>query len=79
MAEVLEIEKLGDEVKSVILSVGQNKNLRKGYQGSILNSSGMAIAKIEIIEVYPNRSLARVLEKSGEINSSSKVEVLKEK
>ncbi len=79
MAEVLEIEKIGGEVKNVFLSVGQDKKIRKGYKGVIFNASGMEIAKIKIMEVYPNRCRARVMEKSGEISSASKVEIKKER
>ncbi len=79
MAEVLEIENIGGEARRVVLSVGKNKKLRKGHQGTIFNNSGLEIAKIKIIEVYPTRCLAKVIEKSGEIGKKTKVEIQREK
>ncbi len=76
MSEILEMGKVGDQVKNVILSVGKNKRLRPGWRGVII-SNGQTIASVEIKEVYATRSLALVKEQSGEITSTCQVEIYK--
>jgi hypothetical protein len=79
MAEVLQIESIGGESKTVILSIGKNKRVRKGYRGIIFNKSNVAIAKVRVLEVYSTRCLAKVTETSGEIEKNAKAEILKKK
>lgn len=75
--QVLEIEKIGGEVKSLILNAGsRQKGVKQGLLGIIYNAGHQLAGKCKLVEVYPTRSQAKVLEINADIGSEASVELV---
>lgn len=59
-AQVLEVRRKGGLVNQIVLNIGRNHGIKKGYSGSLLDAKGAPIAGIIIEMVDPNISLAEV-------------------
>lgn len=74
-AEVLEVNEAGPEGRVIRLDAGAAKGLRAGLRGRLIDG-GREIGTIEIVEVYPAASLARVDDAaSSTIGARSAVEI----
>ena len=73
-AEVLEVDESGPHGRAVLLDAGEKHGLRVGQRGRLLDG-GRAIATLEIVEVYPEGSLARIDGGPTAIGVSSTVEI----
>ncbi len=60
-AAVLEIQRVGGKAYKVILNAGSNQGIKRGYQGSLVDSSGQAMAGFIIQQVDPKLSLAEII------------------
>lgn len=69
---VLEIS---DGGRAVLLDIGKSQGIKVGQKGRLL-TAGAAVAPLEIVEVYPEGSLARVSgDATAEANSTAEIDV----
>jgi len=59
-AKVLEIQRVGGKAYKVILNVGANQGIRRGYEGSLVDSGGQTVAGIIVQQVDPKLCLAEI-------------------
>jgi hypothetical protein len=78
-ARIVRIDKIGNEPKTLIINIGENRQTRIGYKGEISDTSNRVVAKIEILEVYPQRSMAYITSRSGKIDKNAKVCIFKKR
>jgi hypothetical protein len=60
-AAVLEVQRVGGRVSRVILNKGSEDQIKVGFQGSLLDPSGVPLAGFTIRQVDPKLSLADVI------------------
>lgn len=73
-AEVLEVDESGPHGRAVLLDAGSTQGLRVGLRGRLLDG-GQTIATLQIVEVYPEGSLARIEGGPGAIGVTSTAEI----
>ncbi len=80
-AKILEIQRLGGRANKVIINIGSNQKVRRGYHGTLVDADGMPVAGIMIRQVDPGVSLAEVLGIAMDLenNASAIVEIPLEK
>lgn len=61
-SEVLEVERDGGEPAFVLIEAGKNAGIEVGLAGSLVEN-GKPIAKIEVVEVFPDGSRVRILDR----------------
>jgi hypothetical protein len=59
-AKVLEIQRVGEKAYKVILNVGANQGIRRGYEGSLMDAGGQTVAGIIVQQVDPKLCLAEI-------------------
>jgi hypothetical protein len=59
-AKVLEIQRVGGKAYKVILNVGANQGIKRGYQGSLVDAGGQTMAGIIVQQVDPKLCLAEI-------------------
>jgi hypothetical protein len=59
-AAVLEIQRVGGKAYKVILNVGANQGIKRGYQGSLVDAGGQAMAGFIVQQVDPKLCLAEI-------------------
>ncbi|MEX2208169.1 MAG: hypothetical protein WEF50_18245 [Myxococcota bacterium] len=73
-AEVLEVDESGPHGRAVLLDAGSTQGLRVGLRGRLLDG-GQPIATLQIVEVYPEGSLARIEGGPGTIGVTTRAEI----
>ena len=77
--QILEIESIAGEVKSIIINRGSdNSNIKQGMKGLIYNHGRQLIGKFKIAEVYKFNTRAIITEINGEIKDEATVEIIVE-
>ena len=66
-ARVLEVQRTGGRASRVILNVGGNQGMKKGFQGSLIDPKGLPVAGIIIRQVDPDLSLAEIISLGSDI------------
>ncbi len=59
-AKVLEIQRVGGKAYKVILNVGANQGIKRGYEGSLMDAGGQTVAGIIVQQVDPKLCLAEI-------------------
>jgi hypothetical protein len=76
-AKILEIQRLGGRANKIIINVGSNQKIKRGYHGTLVNADGMPVAGFIIRQVDAGLSLAEVLGIAMDVenNASAIVEI----
>jgi hypothetical protein len=67
---VLEIHKAGGRASEVIMSGGSEQQIKVGYEGALVDSSGHPVAALVVRQVEPKLSLADIIGLSREIDNN---------